>query len=206
MPDQRERAGTELDRALDAALADLTAAPAPADLRPRVLARIAARPGEPRGSAFRLRWSVALPAAAAIAAVVWSGVWLNRRMGRGTVGEEKRPVAIVAPTRPAGPLGTSSVGPAPAADRGGAPPTPVRTARAAPRRRPAPAATIPSAAGVLPSPAVDDPAALPPLDPPAPVFPTELVLASTREPVPIDVPSLRVEPLAPPGDEGPAPP
>jgi hypothetical protein len=189
MPDERKRAGTELDRALEGALADLTAAPAPADLRQRVLARIAARPAEPRRSALRVRWNVALPAAAAMAAVVWSGFWLTRRIGPGTAGEQKPSVAVVAPTVPALPV----VAP---------PTTPVRTARDTPPRRPAPAATVQTAAGVLPSRAVDDPGALPPLDPPAPVSPTELVLASTREPIPIEVPSLQVEPLASPGDEG----
>lgn len=189
MPEDRSRTGTSLDRALDAALADLTSAAPPRDLRGRVLARLSAGDAGPRRSGWPVRWAVALPAAAAVGAMTVAGVWLTHRTGGRTPGETRPSQALASPA----PLVTPLAAEPPARSVAPVAPRLFRAARhdrpaSEPRRPVAPIARVPAGG--------DEASGLPPLEPPASLRPSDLAIVETREPSPIEVPSLRIEPLA----------
>jgi hypothetical protein len=196
MPDRQPPA--DLDEALDAVLRGLTDA-RPADLRARVLARIAGDAGDAGvgPSPARVRWSVALPAAAVIAAVAWSGWWASPRNIPPPTGPAAAAVAAARPAQsPASPSIASAVRPAPA-------PAPDRAPE---RRRGAVSARGRALTGRLAESThlavrsrpdeEDEPAGLPPLTAPVPITTAALDDVPTRGPSPIDVPALTVEPLA----------
>jgi hypothetical protein len=188
MPDRRGPA--DLDEALDVALRGLTDAPA-TDLRARVLARIAgaaaARPALPR-----IRWSLALPAAAVLAAVAWSG-WAIRRSGPGRPSPAVVTAAVPVES-PVSPSTTATMRPAPAVPASVSP-----RARALPRR-PAERTLVAGRSRTVED---DEPAGLSPLSPPAPILAAALAAVPTRSPSPLDVPALTVEPLADVADASP---
>jgi hypothetical protein len=192
MPEDRSRPPTALDRALGAALAELTSAAAPRDLRGRVLARLSAEHARSRGGGSRVRWVVALPAAAGIALVL-AGAWLARRTGP-TPREASRAVTAVSPA-------PSAMAPAAPPARLVAPVAP-RVARSAPPGRPAgePRGSVPRTAH-MPA-GGDQGPGLPSLEPPAALRAADLATVETRVPSPIDVPSLRIAPLADVEDGG----
>lgn len=188
MPEDRARTGTSLDRALEAALADLTSAAPAAGLRQRVLARVSAGNAQPRRSALPVRWSVALPAAAAVVAMILGGVWLTHRTGTRTL-REAPSVARVSPSPLATPL---------AVEPPASPVAPVapRVSRAARHGQPASESPRPVAPAVTVQAGGDEASGLPPLEPPASLRAAELATVETREPSAIEVPSLLIEPLA----------
>jgi hypothetical protein len=189
MPEDRSRTATSLDRALDAALADLASTAPPEDLRERVLARLSAGDARPRRSGWPARWTVALPAAAAVTAIALGVIWLTRTTGARTPREAAPSVAAATPA----PIATPHVAELPATPVAPVAPRVFRAARhgrpaSGPRRSVAPIASVPAGG--------DEASGLPPLEPPASLRPSDLAIVETREPLPIEVPSLRIEPLA----------
>jgi hypothetical protein len=165
------------------ALAELTSAAPSRGLRERVLARVSADDARRVRSAVPLRWTVAL--AAAVGALTLAGIWLTHRTG-GSTSPEASPAVAASPT--------------PVADAPAAQPPSGAVAPVAPRHarqgRPASAARGP-ATRTAPAPAGgDETAGLPPLEPPAALWTADLAAVETRAPLPIEVPSLRIEPLA----------
>jgi hypothetical protein len=195
MPEDRSRTATSLDRALDAALADLTSTAPPRDLRGRVLARLSAQGARPRRSGWPVRWTVALPAAAAMVAMILGGVWFTHRPGARTARETPPSVAAVAPA----PVATPPAAEPPASPVARVAPRVARAARhgrpsSEPRRPVAPTGWVPAGG--------DEASGLPLLEPPASLRAADLATVDMPEPSPIEVPSLRIEPLADVEDGG----
>jgi hypothetical protein len=191
MSEDRSAPGrTSLDRALE----ELTAAPPVADLRARVIARIAS--GEVARPRRSIRWTVAVPVAAAIAAATWATVWLDRRPPGPAPGAGGRTAAVAPAMPPAPSTPVASGSPAPRT-------SPARrtatSARRTVRRGRAAAARAAGGPGPPSAPATsDDPRALPALTPPPPVRLAEISVAPIGEPAALEVPSLRIAPLSSP--------
>jgi len=190
MSEDRPRPGqTPLDRVLE----ELTAAPPPSDLRARVLARIGS--SEVARSRRSLRWSVALPVAAAVAAGTWAAVGLGRRAPGPPTRPQGEPAVALAPRVPPVPVANDGEVSRPAV----VPRVASGASRSARRGRVGPArAAVRVAAPAAVAAADDDPPVLPALAPPSPVGAAEITVAPIGEPDALEVPGLRVEPLSSP--------